>query len=182
MIIGLTGTLGAGKNTAVEYLVSKGWKHYSGGDIINAEVVRRKLPMNRDSMSLVANDLRARHGSGYLIEKSLDQARAVGGDAVIESLHSIGESNAVRAAGGLVVAVDADIALRFERIRRRGSAKDNITFEKFVADNAREAASSDTANHNLLANIEGADFLVTNDGTVEDLLLQIDDILRKVKK
>ena len=59
-IIGITGTLGAGKGTVVDFLVSeKGYKHYSVRSFISEEIIKRNLPLNRDSMVVVANDLRA---------------------------------------------------------------------------------------------------------------------------
>src|SRR3989344_3951257 len=42
MIIGVTGTNGAGKGTVVDYLVSKkGFKHYSAREFIVEEVIKR---------------------------------------------------------------------------------------------------------------------------------------------
>ena len=58
--IGITGTLGAGKGTIVDYLVkSRGFEHYSVRAFITEEIKRRGLPVNRDSMTQVGNDLRA---------------------------------------------------------------------------------------------------------------------------
>ena len=51
IIIGITGTLGAGKGTIVDYLVkNKGYHHYSVRAYLTEEIKRRNLPVNRDSM------------------------------------------------------------------------------------------------------------------------------------
>ena len=51
IIIGITGTLGAGKGTIVDYLIkTKGFTHYSVRAFITKEIEKRKLPVNRDSM------------------------------------------------------------------------------------------------------------------------------------
>ncbi|MCX6713904.1 MAG: dephospho-CoA kinase, partial [Candidatus Vogelbacteria bacterium] len=63
MIIGITGTLGAGKGAVVDCLKIKGFKHYSVTAFITDEIIKRGLPVNRDKMVLVANDLRAQYGS-----------------------------------------------------------------------------------------------------------------------
>lgn len=181
MIIGLTGTLGAGKGTVIEYLTSKGWKHYSGGHTINAEVIRRGLPQTRESMSMVANDLRAKYGAGYFVEQMLQQINKDDSN-VLESLHSVGEADAVRAAGGIVVAIDADMHFRYDRICKRKSTKDHVTFEQFKADNEREMSSSDPVQHNLMENINKADYKIINNGSIDDLHKQIDSILISLKK
>lgn len=64
-IIGITGTLGAGKGTIVDYLIKKGYVHYSVRAFIAEEVRRRGMEVNRDSLTLVANDLRASHSQLY---------------------------------------------------------------------------------------------------------------------
>ena len=64
IIIGITGTLGAGKGTIVDYLVKKyRFNHFSAReDVINKEIEKRSLPITRDNMVLVANDLRKNYG------------------------------------------------------------------------------------------------------------------------
>ena len=71
IIIGVTGTLGAGKGTIVDYLVkNKGFIHFSAReDVINKEIEKRGLPITRDNMVLVANDLRKNYGPSYVAEE-----------------------------------------------------------------------------------------------------------------
>lgn len=42
MIIGITGTNGAGKGTVVEYLAKKEWNHFSAGEFITEEIEKEK--------------------------------------------------------------------------------------------------------------------------------------------
>ncbi|MBQ4206222.1 MAG: AAA family ATPase, partial [Bacteroidales bacterium] len=59
-IIGITGTLGAGKGTIVEYLIEKkGYVHYSVRAFLAEEIKRRGMEVNRDTLTMVANELRA---------------------------------------------------------------------------------------------------------------------------
>lgn len=74
MIIGITGTNGAGKGAVVEYLIQKGFKHYSARDFITEEIKKRELPVDRSSMREVANDRRLAHGSAYVIESLFKRA------------------------------------------------------------------------------------------------------------
>ena len=61
-IIGITGTLGAGKGTIVDYLKEHyGYRHYSVRGYLIEEAQRRGMELNRDTFVVVANDLRATH-------------------------------------------------------------------------------------------------------------------------
>ena len=77
--IGITGTLGAGKGTIVDYLQkAKGFAHYSVRAFLIDEIKRRGLEVNRDSMTLVGNDLRAQHSPSWIVEQLYHQAQASG--------------------------------------------------------------------------------------------------------
>jgi len=180
-IIGITGTLGAGKGTVVSYLMEKGFAHYSAREFISREILRRGLAVNRDNMVVVANDLRATHSPSYIAEALYDEAVAAGKNAVIESLRTEGEIVALRAKGNFaLLSVDADPKLRYARIFARGSETDKISFEKFLADEALEMHAIDPNKQNLARCIELADHRLINNGTIEELRAQVDDLLRGI--
>ena len=182
-IIGITGTLGAGKGEVVNYLVEKyGFKHFSAREFIIEEIKRRGLPVNRDTTTPVANDLRAKYGSDYIAKELFKRAVTAGGDAIIESIRTVGEAGALRATGKpfTFLAVDADKKLRFERVHRRKSELDDVTFEKFVEDEKREMTSTDPTKQNLSACIALADVVIQNNGTLEELHAQVDTALGKI--
>ena len=179
MIIGITGTLGAGKGTVVEYLKTKGFKHYSARDVWNEEIARRGLPSNRDNMLLVANDLRAKYGPGYFSQKALDRIEEQGGgDAVIESVRSIGEAEYLKSHGAMLWAVDADIKKRYARIDKRMSETDKVSFEEFVEDEQNEFINQDKNKPNLKVLIGMADVVLTNNGTQEALFAHVEKTLQ----
>lgn len=179
MIIGITGTIGAGKGTVVEYLKTKGFIHYSARDVWNEEIARRGLPPGRDSMVLVANELRAQHGSDYFARRAIEKSAEDGGNAVIESIRSVGEARRIKENGGILWAVDADIRARYERIIGRNSETDHISFEKFVADEELEMRNDDPNKQNIAAVMAMADSVFTNDGTPDGLYQQVDLALKK---
>ena len=79
IIIGITGTLGAGKGTIVDYLVSKkGFVHYSVRAYLIKEIKKRNLPVNRDSMTIVANELRAKHSPSFITDQLFIQTKKSG--------------------------------------------------------------------------------------------------------
>ena len=180
MIIGITGTIGAGKGTVAAYVVrNHGFNYFSARDVWNEEIARRGLPSNRDTMTSVANDMRARYGSHYFSELALAHANALGGHSVFESIRTVGEAQYLKSHGAFLWAVDADVHRRYERIVLRKSETDNISFEKFVADEEREMASTDQRRQNLAAVRRMADTILTNDGTPEELYQQVEVALQK---
>lgn len=175
IIIGITGTLGAGKGTIVEFLVSeKGFYHLSVRSFISTEIVKRGLIVNRDNMVVVANDLRAKHSPSYIVDCLYDQALESGANCIIESIRTPGEIISLREKGNFVLfAVDAEAKTRFDRIKKRQSETDFIDFETFTQNEAREMTSDNPNHQNLYKCIEMADVVFNNDGTVEELEFQI---------
>lgn len=182
MVIGITGTIGAGKGTVVEYLKTKGFRHFAARDFIVEEVKRRGLPVDRDSMTAVANDLRGKHDSSYIIGELAKRAEREGGNAVVESVRTVGEAALLRERGAVLLAVDADQKLRYERITARGSVTDHVSFEVFVAQENREMENMDPAKQNIGAVMKMADYKIENNGSRSELHAHIEEVLEAVTK
>jgi dephospho-CoA kinase len=180
-IIGITGTLGAGKGAVVAYLRSHyGFVHYSARDFIAEEVERRGFPVNRDTLIAVGNMIREEHGPGYIAEQLATRAITAGTNAVIESLRTPGEVEAASKHGPfMLLAVDADPKIRYDRIRKRKTATDEVTFEEFMAHERQEMNSSDPNKQNLAACIRRADHVLMNNATIERLHGHVDLIMKE---
>ncbi len=182
MIIGITGTNGAGKGTVVEYLVrEKGFTHYSSRDYLAAEVQRRNMPLTRPNFGMVGNEFRQKFGPGYLVEHFLKVAKENNAqNIVIESLRTTGEAQKLKEAGGFLLVVDADRKVRYDRIFARKSGTDLIDFDTFVQEEEREWYGAQGAHDmNIRSVMEMADFTIQNDISLLDLYEQIDTFLLK---
>ncbi len=179
MIIGITGTLGAGKGTVVEYLKSKGFRHFSASGFITEEIIRRGLPVNRDTMREVADDLRKTYGPGYISGELLKRAQEEGGSAIIESIRSVGEAEFLKSHGALLWGVDADIRARYERILERKSEKDSVSFDHFVEQERKESDNVEPYKMNLPRCLALADIVFQNNGMQEELFTQVEKALAK---
>lgn len=181
-IIGITGTLGAGKGTIVEYLINHyGYKHFSVRGYLIEEATRRGLEINRDTFVMVANDLRANHSPSFITDELYKQAAEFGQNAIIESVRTPGEVESLRKNADFVLfAVDADPKIRYERIVNRNSETDHVSFETFIENEQREMSSTDPNHQNVGKCMQMADYVFQNNGNFEDLHRQIEEVLAKL--
>jgi dephospho-CoA kinase len=183
IIIGITGTIGSGKGTVVDYSVSKyGFAHYSARKFITEELSRRGLPETRDNMRVVANELRAEFGPSYVAEQLYNRALEADTNAVIESLRNPQEITALKEKDNkfYMLAVDSDPKVRYDRIINRNSSTDNINFEKFLADEQIEMANPDPNGQKIMECINIADYKIDNSSSIEALQTQVDSIMSKL--
>ncbi len=101
-------------------------------------------------------------------------------DIVIDPQHTKAEVEFIKKKGGVVLAIDANLETRYGRISKRGSAKDQVTYEEFVTQQTKEMASANPDENNLAVAMESADYHLSNDGTLEELHAQIEEVLSKI--
>jgi len=182
MIVGITGTLGAGKGTVVEFLKQKGFEHYSVRDFLTKEIEKRGLPISIDSMVLVANQLREINSPSYIVEQLYSKAQEKGQDCIIESIRAIGEVEALKSKGNFyLIAIDAPPALRYSRIISRQSETDNLTYDEFIEKEKRQMSSLNPNEQNLKRCIEMADFIIQNNKDFEYIKKQVDFIYERIR-
>ena|ERR1039457_7152054 len=182
IIIGITGTLGAGKGTLVEYLVAeKGFEHFSVRAWLLEEIRKRGMPENRDSMFTLANKLRALHSPSYVTDQLFNEAIKTGKDCVIESIRAPGEIDSLRKNKNFhLIAIDADQYLRYQRVQLRKSETDNISFDVFRENEEREMNTTDPNKQNLKKCISMADAILLNNSIKEELFIQLEQLLNRI--
>lgn len=182
MIIGITGTDGAGKGTVVEYLIKeKGFIHYSARKLYLREVEKRGLGRSRANMRIVANDFRAKFGNNYLVAEYLKRAKDEGSkNSIIESIRATAEAETLKDNRGMLLAVDADQKVRYERISKRASESDHISFEEFIEHEKLEMDDPDPHGMQKAKVMEMADYTLTNNNSVEELYKKVEIVLQKI--
>ncbi len=177
IICGISGTIGAGKGTVVDFLKKEyGFTHFSARDFITRELDKRELPPTRDNMKMVADELRAQHTPSYLIEELFREAQALGGNAVIESVRTLGEARFLKSHGAVILAIDADRRIRYKRIAARGLSTDHVSFEEFGRQEDAELANDNPNQQNILGVMELADYCIENNGQLSDFHMQVEKI------
>lgn len=185
MILGLTGTLAAGKDTVAEYLTSKGFVRTSLSDAVRDECRRRGLPLDRTTLVRVANELRAEYGAAVLAERIAVGIRGSGvPDATIVSVRNPEEVvDLQRLPHFHLVSVDAPRKIRYERLRARGRDGDGqLTYDEFVAQEKLELQHPDPNHQQLTKVMQLAEATIVNDDTFEALQARVDDLLERFAK
>ena len=180
IVIGITGHPVAGKDTIGDYLVTKGFKKYTFGDILREEMKLLNLPVDRSSMSKFSTERKAELGNDYLCYVML---KKISGDTVTPGVRSTEEVRTFRKELGQkfnLFVVEAPIEKRYEWSKERGKEGDNVTFEEFKRIEDQERNGS-TGSQEVDKVIEMADFIIQNDGTKEDLYKKVDDLISSFK-
>lgn len=183
IVIGLTGTIGAGKDTVVNYLIkNEDFQHFSVRKFLIKELQKRNLPSNRDTMRQLANELREKYGPSYIIEKLYTEAIKSNKNSIIESIRTVGEVETLRNKENFfLIAIDADPKIRYSRIKQRGSETDDVDYSTFIAQENEEMQNNDPNKQNISKCIELADYYIENNGTFQQLYDQIDRVLKEIK-
>lgn len=183
-LIGLAGTAGAGKDTVAEIICRLyGAENLSTGDFVRA-VTRHiyRLPADfnpvRDQLYEVATYLRTEINPATTVKMCILQAKELHVMcALITGLRSMGEADAIRAQGGIIIGVDADPRVRYERISsRQRDSEAHKTFEQFLKqDEYENRGVSETGDgRGIRVIIENADVVIQNEnGPIEKLEGQV---------
>jgi dephospho-CoA kinase len=180
MLIGITGTLGAGKGAAVDYLVTqKNYRHVSARAIWTKELNERGLPIDRDTMTVFANEQRARHGAAYFMKVALATVSSESEKVVIESVRTVAEVEMLRSRGGILLAIDADIKERYKRISGRKSSLDKVSYDVFVRQEKDEMMNNDPNKQNISRVMQMADYKINNNRPLKLLREEVEFFLKK---
>lgn len=181
LIIGITGTFAAGKDTVADHLEKIGFEHFSCGEQVREIAVERGIEPTRDNMREVGNQLRDEKGSDFLAKRIIEQ-KAKTDRIVITGIRQPGEIKYLQDLGDFyLIAVDAPIELRFERMQARKRPGDPETLEELREKEAKEMQSSGPNAQRINECMEMADFHLVNDGDMEKLGHAVDEIVEKIE-
>lgn len=177
MIIGLTGRNGSGKGEVAKFLQERGFHYFSLSDVLREEAARNHLPVTRDNLVQLGNQMRSEHGPGILAERvfaRLDPEK----NYVIDSVRHPSEVQVLRRRSDFYLAyVEAPERLRFERLKERMRENDPKTFEEFQSLEEKEAQSAKASDQQLDQAISLADVTLENGGGLEALHEKVKEVI-----
>ena len=183
LIIGITGTLGAGKGAIVEILQKEyGFTHFSVRSFLSSILRRQGAEVNRDSLTELANKLRSEYGGDYIIKQMFNDAYVHDTPVVIESIRSKTEVDYLIEQNIPLISIDAPRELRYDRIVSRALETDHVSYEEFCANENREMYNDDPLKQNLVYAMSKANIAIKNDGTLEELEKEVAQVINLINQ
>lgn len=181
IIIGISGTAGSGKDTVADIIAQEFSAHiFNTSDYVRAvtryifDLPHESSPI-RDQLYEVATELR-KLNQASTVNMGIVQARERGFSVqLITGLRTVGEANAVRVNGGIIIGVDAEPSVRHGRIQKRArDAESERTLEQFIIqDEYENNGVGDGDMRGIRHIIAEADIVIENNSSLEELRTQI---------
>jgi dephospho-CoA kinase len=179
-VIAFVGMPGAGKSVCVEHLESKSLPSVYFGGITVDEVKARGMEVNEANEKFVREDIRAKEGAGAYAKRMIAKIEKLASEnhekVVADGLYSWTEYKIFKERFGknvIIIAITSPLHMRHNRLAKRPVRP--LTDE--------EATSRDYAEIENLEKggpIANADYTIVNDGTPEEMLAKLDNILKEV--
>lgn len=177
MIIGVTGSYGAGKDSFAEILVEKNFFHVSFSDILREELQKHGKKISRDNLIRIGNEMRERFGADILARKALEKVKD-GENYVFTSIRNPAELELLQEKKNFVlVNITAPDKVRLQRIVERARENDPKTMKDLLEKESLEN-SKDKNKQQLQTVTKMAKVIINNDGTKEDLQVKADKFIQ----
>lgn len=181
IILGLSGEIASGKGTIAKHVIEK----YNGNShrfstSLRDVLKRLYIDDSRENMQNLSSILRGQFGQDILAKIIFNDTKEDSKDVVVvdgvrraDDIIHLREMNNFK-----LIYIETDLEKRYERITKRGeNADDNTkTFEEFKKDQEGEAEQQ------IKGLKEIADFVIDNNGTLEELYAKVDEIISNLQK
>jgi len=185
-VVGLTGTIASGRSLVKDSLTKRFHCDYvSLSTLIMEESLKKKrIPVDKFNKQNLGNELRQRYGSDALVKTAWNFMQKKKEVLIIDSIRNPGEIEFLRKNLGrdaIIIGVDAPREMRWERVAKRNRATDPKTAEDFAkVDDRDQGANEPDYGQQVRKCIEMADYVLMNDGSVEDFAKKCDEVVAKI--
>ncbi len=180
IILGFVGELASGKGTACQYLhETHHAPSYRFSNILRDLLKRLSLDITREHQQHMSQIIRETFGQDTLARViAADVTNDASSLITVDGVRRLPDLTYLKQLPGFyLVSIAADPLVRYQRLVRRGENSDDTskTFEQFQIDSQAEAERQ------IQEAAATAQFHINNNGTLQELYKQLDDILARVK-
>jgi dephospho-CoA kinase len=179
MIVGVAGMPGAGKAVVSRVAKEKDWALVIMGDVIREETRNRGLEPTPENIGKIMLKLREEEGAAVVAKRCLPKIAEANSDTVlIDGIRSLAEMYEFEKnfPQFISIAVHSSPETRFERLFRRKRSDDSAGWGGFADRDLRELSVGQGSVVAL------ADFMIVNEGTLEEYKARIRETLEVVTK
>lgn len=183
MVIAAVGKNGTGKDFFLEFISKKyNLPMVSIGDIVRELAAKDGLELTRDNLHKTSQKYMGQFGQTFFPEQIVKKIRESGTPVfLVSGIRPLSDVQFLKNAFGdefiLVDIVISDDDVRYSRMLARGSARDGGSVLKLKEFDENEEKIFHTSETEAMA-----DYVIKNDGGVEDFYTAIDDFYNKVIK
>ena len=183
-VIGLTGTMGSGKEVVKDFIKQKLNCYYvTLSDIIKTEMEKKKGTLDRTTLQDMGNEMRKKYGNHILAMFAVEYLGRDKEAIIVDGIRHTAEIDYLEKKFGddfKLVAVDAPQEIRFQRISSRGRDDPNAWGEFVKADERDQGINEPEHGLHVRDCIGRADVFIVNDGSLEDLRKKVDEVTQKI--
>lgn len=171
----VAGMPGSGKSVVVDAAKELGIPVYTMGDVVREETLRRFSVITPELMVKTSRILREEFGEDIVALRTLEKIRGEHCVVLIDGVRSLKEVEVFQRHGDVVIiAVHASPKTRFRRLLERRRPGDPSTYSEFVKRDLTELSFG------LGSVIALADFIIVNEGTLEEARVEAKRVLTKL--
>ena len=182
IIFGVIGRNGAGKSTICDYLSDQGFSVVSLSDIVRSEADKQGLNHTRENLIQIGTELKRDEGLDVLAKRSFNEIieKSKKKKIVFDSIRLPEEVVFFKSHGAILLGIDAPVETRYTRVSKRKKETDQQSYELFKQLDLHEYEGK-SGGQNIKATFQLSDYVIDNDGDLENVHLKIDNILELVK-
>jgi dephospho-CoA kinase len=185
MIIGVCGSVAAGKETLTGFLREKGFVYFETRQIIIEELNKLGLELSRTNMQNWADEQREKFGVGALMKIMLDRAsKDKSKHYIFDSLRNDKEAEFMRenCKDFVLIGVDAPREIRFKRAVARAKPSDPVIWEEFLKVDERDLNDKENPlGQQTQKLLNMSDYVIINDKDLESAMKQVSEIYNKIR-
>ena len=177
-IIGAVGQNGSGKDEVLKYLRTRyDVPFLATGDMVREIAAREGLEPTRENLGKISDKYFRAFGKGYFVRLLADKIHNSGWKiAGISGIRSLNDVSILKEIFGkdfaLIDVTITDPRVRFSRMTKRGEGRDPHSYEQFSQQDQDEEKLFSLKEAERLA-----DYIINNDGTLDDLHHEIDRLV-----
>lgn len=175
-VIGVIGTIGAGKDTAGDYLSKKlDIPSFQISSPLKRLLAESNQEPSRENLIALGTKLAVEKGEGYLAEYIIAHGP---NSMIITGMRQLGQIYFLKSSTQLkLISIDASPEVRFQRVKQNGKIGEADTLEEFIE---REIAENSHPNaQRLFECMDLADYQIINEGSLKELYSQLDYLIEK---